>query len=401
MALRFDSRAVRVVAALIGIAGLFPWMVLGMQSLGAVFFALSLGHFGFTTSVVLGVVVMSLRQIWTIRMGMRGIVISDVFQGIVAYLVGSALILGLIVWLVRHGASLSALPPRLLALPGPTSDEPLLFLSLTLLPLLSSLCWPDLFVRLYTGSGVDSVKRSSAYCAPITLVFVSGLGLLALLAATRPELAAAPERAWFILGEEAGGPWLLALAGTIVFAASMGNIDATVQSCGAQAANDVIAAIRGQPMSDRALMLTSQIAMALITLTAAAIACLPLPSLFSVALFAFQIMVQLSVPLYFGIFTKIGDRISALASMLTGLVIVCVLQSIWPVGIPWAYGLTSGAVALIVNISVYLGSALVLVRAASERERLDALFSNGPAKPSRARATGVVGLSTALDGQGS
>ena len=33
---------------------------------------------------------MVLRQVWTIRMGMRGIVISDTFQGIVAY-VGGAL----------------------------------------------------------------------------------------------------------------------------------------------------------------------------------------------------------------------------------------------------------------------------------------------------------------------
>src|SRR5947199_11484 len=70
MALRFDSRAIRIIAALIGVAGLFPWMVLGMQSLGAVFHALSLGHLGFTVSVMLGVAVMALRQVWTIRMGM-------------------------------------------------------------------------------------------------------------------------------------------------------------------------------------------------------------------------------------------------------------------------------------------------------------------------------------------
>ena len=319
MALRFDSRAVRVVSALVGIAGLFPWMVLGMQSLGAVFHALSLGHLGFTASVILGVLVMSVRQVWTIRMGMRGIVISDMVQGIVAYIVGSALILGLIAWLYAHGASLAALPPARFALPGPSTDTPLLFFSLTLLPVLSSLCWPDLFVRLYTGSGVASVKRSSAYCAPLSLVFVSSLGLLALLASTRPDIAAAPENGWFTLSLAAGGAPLLALAGTVVFAASMGNIDATVQSCGAQAANDIIGALRGRPMSDRALMVTSQFAMAAITLSAAAIACLPLPSLFSVALFAFQIMVQLAVPLYLGIFTRLGDCWAALGSMSTGI----------------------------------------------------------------------------------
>src|SRR5215469_6876406 len=220
LALRFNSRGVRVVAALLGIFGLFPWMVLGMQALGSVFYALSLGRLDFTSAVVLGIIVMSLRQIWTIRMGMRGIVISDLFQGIVAYLLGSALIIGLIVWLYTNGASLAAVPPEKFQFPGLESDKPLLFLSLTLLPLLSYLCWPDLFVRLYTASGVASVKRSSAYMAPIALVFLSSLSFLALLASRRPDVAATPDAGWFALAQAAGGPIMLALAGVTVFAAS-------------------------------------------------------------------------------------------------------------------------------------------------------------------------------------
>ncbi|MDQ0469621.1 sodium:solute symporter family protein [Labrys wisconsinensis] len=377
MALRFESRAIRIIAALIGVAGLFPWMVLGMQSLGAVFHALSLGHLGFTTSVMLGVVVMTVRQVWTIRMGMRGIVISDLFQGIVAYGLGSVLLVIVIVWLVLQGTTLSSVPSEHFDLPGPGTPVPLLFFSLGLLPLLCSLCWPDLFVRLYTGSGVGSVKRSSAYCAPIALVFLVGLYLMALLASGRPDIAAAPDSAWFTLAEAAGGPWLLGLAGVVVFAASMGNIDATVQSSGAQIANDVLGALGrdGRRMGQRALILTSQVAMAAITVAAALIACLPLPSLFSIALLAFQIMVQLSVPLYFGIFTKFGNRQGAIAAMLAGIAVVGVLQFLWPIGIPWAYGLTSGAVALVVNAAVYVGAGLLLARTADEQARLDALFA--------------------------
>lgn len=377
MALRFDSRAIRIIAALIGVAGLFPWMVLGMQSLGAVFHALSLGHLDFTTSVVLGVVVMTVRQVWTIRMGMRGIIISDLFQGIVAYGVGSVLVIAVIAWLYAGGASLAAVPPGRLALPGPGTPMPLLFFSLTLLPLLCSLCWPDLFVRLYTGSGIRSVKRSSAYCAPIALVFMSGLYFMAMLASGRPDVAAAPDDAWFTLTLAAGGPWLLALAGTVVFAASMGNIDATVQSSGAQIANDVLAALRRdrRPMSQRALIVASQIAMAAITFGAAFIACLPLPSLFTVALFAFQLMVQISVPLYFGIFTRFGNREGAIASMLSGIAVAGTLQVLWPVGVPWAYGLTAGTVALVLNVAVYVAAGLLLPKTAGERARLDALFA--------------------------
>jgi len=379
MALRFQSRTVRVAASLLGIAGLFPWMVLGMQSLGAVFYALSFGHLSFTICVVLGVIVMTIRQFWTIRMGMRGIIISDLFQGIIAYFGGSLLILWLIVWLLRNGASLAALPAAKLTLPGPHTPVPLLFFSLNLLPILSSLCWPDLFVRLYTGSGVDSVKRSSAYCAPLALVFVCGMCLLGLLAATRPEFAAMPETAWFALGHKAGGVWLLTAAGVIVFAASMGNIDATVQSCGAQVANDIIAPLRARPMSDHALTLSSQVAMLAITVVAAVLACLPIPSLFNVALLAFQIMVQLSVPLYFGIFTRSGGGRAALISMIVGVLTVAVLQFFWPLAIPWAFGLTSGALALLANFAAYVGFALIEKQTPAEEHRLDALFAGASA----------------------
>ncbi len=378
MALRYDSRSVRIVAALVGIFGLFPWMVLGMQSLGAVFYALSFGYLSFTAAVVLGVMVMTIRQFWTIRMGMRGIVISDMFQGVVAYLFGSALIIGLIIWLYAGGASLEALPAERFQIPGPETDSSLLFLSLTLLPLLCSLCWPDLFVRLYTGSGVESVKRSSAYCAPIALIFVSSLGFLALLSSGRPDVATNPDAAWFTLALAAGGPLLLAMAGVVVFAASMGNIDATVQSIGAQIANDVIGALgpEREAMSERNLMLTSQISMAAITLFSATIACLPLPALFTIALFAFQIMVQLSVPLYFGIFSKFGNRQGAVRGMLAGIATVCALQLAWPIGVPWAYGLTTGALGLAVNFGVFVVAGLLIRRSEDEQARLDALFEN-------------------------
>ena len=374
MALRYDSRAVRVIAALLGIFGLMPWMVLGMQALGAVFYALSLGHLSFTASVVLGVIVMALRQIWTIRMGMRGIIISDLFQGIVAYLLGSALIIGLIAWLYANGASLDQLPAEKFQFPGPDSNSPLLFFSLTLLPLLAFLCWPDLFIRLYTGSGVESVKRSSAYCGPIALLFVMSLSYLALLASGRPDIAANPDAGWLTLALAAGGPLVLALAGVTVFAASMGNIDATVQSIGAQVANDVIAPLRAAPLGDRALMITSQVVMAVTTLGAAVIACLPLPALFTIALFAIQIMVQLAVPLYLGIFTGLGNKHGAAAGMLAGVATVCVLQITWPLGIPRAYGLTTGAVGLMINLAVFLLLGVLVPRSAEEQARLAALF---------------------------
>jgi Na+/H+ antiporter NhaD/arsenite permease-like protein len=100
--------------------------------------------------------------------------------------------------------------------------------------------------------------------------------------------------------------------------------------------------------------------MAVITLLSATIACLPLPALFTIALFAFQIMVQLSVPLYFGIFSKFGNRQGATGGMIAGIATVCALQFAWPIGVPWADGLTTGVIGLLVNLTVFLLAGVVI-----------------------------------------
>ncbi len=89
-------------------------------------------------------------------------------------------------------------------------------------------------------------------------------------------------------------------------------------------------------------------------------------------------MVQLAVPLYFGIFTKLGNKHGAVAGMLGGVVTVCMLQTTWPVGIPWAYGLTTGAIGLIVNLGVFLLTAVLIPHSTEEQARLDALFGASP-----------------------
>lgn len=86
-------------------------------------------------------------------------------------------------------------------------------------------------------------------------------------------------------------------------------------------------------------------------------------------------MVQLSVPLYFGIFSRIGTARGALGGMLAGIAVVVVLQVLYPLGIPWAYGLTAGVVGRVGNLAFSLGFAALAPTSAGERVRVDALFA--------------------------
>jgi SSS family solute:Na+ symporter len=61
--------------------------------------------------------------------------------------------------------------------------------------------------------------------------------------------------------------------------------------------------------------------------------------------------------------------------MLAGFVIAVVLELVYPGYLPWAYGLTSGAVALVVNLAVYVAAAYLVPQSAAERARVDGLFA--------------------------
>ena len=62
LGMRFDSKAVRVIASLIGIICLFPWLVLGIQAMAVLFHFASFGTWSVGASLA-GVALIGVRQI--------------------------------------------------------------------------------------------------------------------------------------------------------------------------------------------------------------------------------------------------------------------------------------------------------------------------------------------------
>ncbi len=374
-ALRYNSRTFAIIGSVVGIISGVPWLVLGFKGLGALFQALSLGAIDATSAVIIGVVLMAIRQFWTIRMGMRGVVISDMFQGIVAYIGGSLIILGLIAWLIySHGASVKVLSPTHLEAPGFFATVgPLYFFSLIFSGVVGGWCWPATFIRLYTADSVRSVQRAGAMGAPLSLLFGIALVVLGLLAGLLPEVAAAPDLAWFTICRMAGGPLLLGLGGVVVLAGTMGNVDGNVQACGAQIANDIVGAYLR--LDHKRAVLSAKIGMLAITLLSAWLATRTISHLVTLAILSYQGIIQLAVPQYLGIFWKRGNAIGSILGTVVGFVLAIFLQAIYPDGPAWAWGLTSGVLALVVNASVYVGCAVLLPHADAERRRINDLFA--------------------------
>jgi solute:Na+ symporter, SSS family len=372
--LRYNSKHIRTIAAIIGIISGIPWLILGMQALGEMFRYISLGSMSFSQAVIFGVIVIAIRQIWTVRIGMRGVVISDFYQGIVAYILGTAMLIGLIVWLVMSkGITFASLDAAKFVIPGPGSQEgPLFLFSLILTGALGGWCWPYIFVRLFTSNGVHSLKKSAALAIPLSLVFCTALLIFGMLAGNLPSVGENVNDVWFIASQEAGGLVLLGLAGAVLLAASMGHIDGNIQATGSQIANDLVGNYFN--LDTRQLIYISKIGMLGLTLLSSWLSCMELPALFSLAVLAYQGIIQLAVPQFLGIFWKRGNKYGAILSMSVGFIVAVSLELLYHGTLPWAYGLTSGAIALGLNVVIYVLAAYLIPQDASEKKRVNDLF---------------------------
>ncbi|HEX7390935.1 MAG TPA: sodium:solute symporter family protein [Acidiphilium sp.] len=373
-ALRYDSKNIRPLIGVIGIVSQFPWIILGMKALGMLFFYMALTRMDFDIAVLLGVVLLVVRQFWTVQMGMRGVVISDMVQGVVSYIGGTLLILGLIGWLlISKNASFTSLHTALFSIPGIGSKQgPLYLFALIFTGALGGWCWPGIFVRLFTANSVGAMKKAAAIAAPISFIFAGALIVLSMLAANIPAVAKAPDAVWFIVNQQAGGLILLAAAGIIILASTMGNIDGNIQSTGAQVANDIFG--NYIDLSEKSKVVIAKISMIVITLLGAWIATLKMPELFNVAVIGYQGIIQLAVPQFLGIFWMKGNKQGAWAGTIAGFVIAVALTLYYPEFIGPLWGVTSGFVALLVNLAIYIGCAYAFPHTNSEARRIRSLF---------------------------
>jgi SSS family solute:Na+ symporter len=390
MGMRFDSKAVKIIASLIGIISLFPWVVLSAQGMGVIFRFATFNRWSVTTCLIVGLGLIAVRQYWTVRMGMRGLIMTDVLQGVVAYIVGGAVCIALLFGLFGSPASWSNignLPDELLTLPGDGGTYgPLYVTSLVLTGIIGSLCWPIAFQRIYTAAGVRSVKLGTVHTILLACGFYAVLTLLGLGIAGQEGFADDPQNAFYNVLGQYGGEWALGLALIILLAATMGHVDGAVQVAGAQIANDVVHTVK--PQTDRQLTRIAKSSMVVYMVLAAIVAyyTFDFSRLQLLAQMSYQGIVQLAVPLFLGIFWKGGNKQGAVAGMVVGFGSAAVLTAVWPDDIPGLASVTGGVIALLLNLAAFMICHFVFKTSPAEKARVEAVFA--AAKPVKRRAGG-------------
>ena len=402
--LRYGSKAVGVVTSIIGVIAILPWVILGMQALATVFSIASGGTWALPVCLLVGLATVLIRQIWTVRMGMRGLVYTDMYQGLVAYVI-AAIVCALLLVAPNSPANwsyLSEIPNQLLFLPGDgDSYGPLYMFSSVFTGVVGALCWPMSFVRIYTANNVKSVKKSTNYAMLIAGGFYALLTVVMLSAAHITGVAANPQAGWMTLLENYGGVWLLGLGLTMIFAGSIGHIDGSVQAAGTQIANDIVGS--KIELSDVQKTIVSKGSMVLFIALAAVLAYFTngMDRLQLLAQISYQAVVQISVPLFLGIFFKFGNKNGALAGMIVGFVVAATLTIAFPDDIPALGSITGGVVALFVNLFVYVAVSLLTKTPDAERTRVDELFdvARGGKRSTVTVGAAVPGMATAAEGE--
>lgn len=402
--LRYGSKAVGVVTSIIGVIAILPWVILGMQALATVFSIASGGTWALPVCLLVGLATVLIRQIWTVRMGMRGLVYTDMYQGIVAYVIAAIVCVLLLVTpnSPANWSYLSEIPNQLLFLPGDgDSYGPLYMFSSVFTGVVGALCWPMSFVRIYTANNVKSVKKSTNYAMLIAGGFYALLTIVMLSAAHITGVAANPQAGWTTLLENYGGVWLLGLGLTMIFAGSIGHIDGSVQAAGTQIANDIVGS--KIELSDVQKTIVSKGSMVLFIALAAVLAYFTngMDRLQLLAQISYQAVVQISVPLFLGIFFKFGNKNGALAGMIVGFVVAATLTIAFPDDIPALGSITGGVVALFVNLIIYVAVSLLTTTPDAERTRVDELFdvARGGKRGTVTVGAAVPGMATVAEGE--
>lgn len=403
--LRYGSKAVGVVTSIIGVIAILPWVILGMQALATVFSIASGGTWALPVCLIIGLATVLIRQIWTVRMGMRGLVYTDMYQGLVAYVIAAIVCVLLLVApnSPANWSYLTEIPDQLLFLPGDgDSYGPLYMFSSVFTGVVGALCWPMSFVRIYTANNVKSVKKSTNYAMLIAGGFYALLTIVMLAASHITGVAANPQAGWTTLLENYGGVWLLGLGLTMIFAGSIGHIDGSVQAAGTQIANDIVGS--KVELTDAQKTVISKASMMLFIALAAVLAYFTngMDRLQLLAQISYQAVVQISVPLFLGIFFKFGNKNGALAGMIAGFVVAAGLTIAFPDDIPALGSITGGVVALFVNLLVYVTVSLLTKTPDAERTRVDELFdiARGGRRGTVTVGAAVPGMASVAEGEG-
>ena len=356
LAHRFQSRWVAVVAGVISVIAIAPYVALQMRGAGIVFEQVTDGHVPLAAgaAIAYGVV---LLYVW--HSGVMGVGWTNVLQGV--FMIVIAWTLGLYIPYKLYGGigpmfeQLEALRPEMLTVPGLDAAgnrwTPGAYTSAILVSAIGVWMWPHLFMKAFAAKD-DATLRRTVLLFPTFQLFLFPLFLVGFAGIM---YASAPDNADAIMPHivlTSGLPAVvigLFCAGAL--AASMSTGDALVHGAASIAVEDVYSGVRKNTMSQhdkRTLIRWLAVAVGILGY---AIALDTKLSLVGILLAAYGAVVQLAPPVYAAFLWKRTTAAGVVAGLLVGITVTGILL-VKPEWRP--FDLHEGLVGLVANVVTLL-----------------------------------------------
>ncbi len=211
---KYDSRALGVLVALVGVAAMVPYLVLQLKGLGIIVSETSGGAVSVTQAVWLGSAVL---VAYVVTSGVHGSAWTAVLKDVL--ILGVAVGLGIYLPVHYYGgigpmfAAIERAHPGFFTLPA-RGMSPSWFVSTVLLTALGFYMWPHGFAAVYTAKSEDVFRRNAALMPlyQLILLFVFFVGFAAILRV--PGLIGADaDLSLLRLVRVTFGPWTVGLIG--------------------------------------------------------------------------------------------------------------------------------------------------------------------------------------------
>ena len=353
-----DKKLAIIVAIAAGVVIAAPWQIMALKTFGYVTDALTYGALPQPIGMAIFAVLIA---IYCIYGGMRSVVLTDFFQGIISVVV---VIIGIIaVFQVKFGGlgqmfqDVYRQSPELLVV-----EDTKFWTSIIIPSALAVYCFVEIFNRIFLAKNVRHLKiivRGAPLLVGTIYVLVALLGIGgSLLPSVNADLASA-ESGFFTMFNDVGGPLMLAFAAIVVIAAEMSSVDSQIATGAIVVARNIIGELKKEEISDEKIIKISRIVIAIWMVVVYCLSILDLPALIVFAYVSYEFLLTLFPTVILGIMWKKGTTKACWASIAVGWALTGAL-SIWT---PlqgyfggWGPGITGGFFAFLVYIIISLSS---------------------------------------------
>lgn len=351
---RYNSRAIAVLVALIGIIFNVPYLQLQLQGLGYIVNVGSLGALSTKVGIVIGMVIM---MIYVYTSGLRGISWTNLLQATLMFLIAWAVLFAIP---FKQFGGIGALFKTLAETkPGHIVLHPPLglpwYVSTLILSGLGFFMYPQMYPSIYGAKDLKTLKRNYVLL-PLYSIFMIPVILAGFTVVALGLKLGAPDEAVLKAVEISYPSWVLGLVGAAGFAAAASTASAILLSLAGLLSKNLYTIVK-PGASDRELVIASRASVILLGVVALLLALYTPGRLVSLLLLAYAGMTQMFPGAVFGLFWKRMNKYATGAGIIAGLITVAYLKLVLntnPLGIH--FGLWGLLVNIIVTVIVALST---------------------------------------------